>query len=371
MQLRAGDLAAALARAGAIVPKNPRVAILGDVLVEPHAGSGVSLMSSDLDRDVATICLGEGEPLASSGTVPLQALRGLADKFPPATALDMTFAERILVVSAGRARYKLPVLPSEDFPEQLKMGNIAADFALNVARYFDPLVHAAATDAARSYLNGIFVHVDAGGALTTVATDGHRLVRVTGNGRPPADGWHGAIIPLDTVAAALKIAGRKAEARLRCSTNIAEITLDGAVLTSKLIDGTFPDYARVLPSPADNFIVLERRILVDAAKRLIAVADQTKDIGKLGGLTWSSDTSGVALCLARQVDRAEDSIPTTEQGGAMRVAVSLHYLIDLLEALPGSAIRFDTATARAPIRATVIGDDAVLAVLMPAQWREC
>jgi DNA polymerase-3 subunit beta len=170
----------------------------------------------------------------------------------------------------------------------------------------------------------------------------------------------GVIVPRLVVEELVRMA--KSSVVLRFDTKIVEIRASGnRILRSKLIDGTFPAYERVIPTASGNSAELDRAALVAGLGRLVAVAGP----GGRAGLTWNGNGS-VSLCLPDD-DAADDEIEATT-GGELRIAVSAARFLELLEKIKGDCVHLDAQSGCYPMLITVPGDEGFLAVTMPMTW---
>jgi DNA polymerase-3 subunit beta len=296
----------AMSRAQSVVERRNTIPILANVLIEAD-GDQVSFRATDLDIEVidrAPAMVGR----AGATTVAAHTLHEIARKLPDGAMVELNddgIAGR-LEVQAGRSHFSLATLPREDFPIMA-----SAEYQTNFActapvlrRLFDKAKFAISTEETRYYLNGVYMHAASGPdgpVLRCVATDGHRLARIDAPLPPEAEGLPGVIVPRKTVGELRKlldddeatIAVSVSETKIRFAT--PEVTL-----TSKVIDGTFPDYARVIP------LSNSKRLEVDAAEFAQAV-DRVA--------TVSSERSR-AVKMALEDDRLVLSVNAPDSGAA-------------------------------------------------------
>ena len=217
-------------------------------------------------------------------------------------------------------------------------------------------------------MNGILFH-DRDGRLALVATDGHRLAKC----RIPSAPFsldHSCIVPNATVAALVKLLDKTVaeDVRLRRSKALLELTAPGVVLTSKLIDGTFPDYARVIPAAPKNSATIDHADLVAALTRLEAVSEPSKTVATLVGLSWDPAEPVLRLALPHQPSAADDVIAAAVAGNApVQTAAQLRHIVELVDELYGKRVCIATAGADNPILITDPEDDAILVVQMPCR----
>jgi DNA polymerase-3 subunit beta len=369
MKIEVANLKQALGAIIKTIELRNTVPILEHVLIEPTEG-GIAITAHALDRCATAQCLAvEGEMIFQATTVPGNQLYDLSRALPD-DVVELVPGDGQLTVKCGGSRYRLQTLPAGDFPARLSAGDASA-FTLSaedVTRTFKWPAFAVSRDETRYYLEGIFLH-QLDECLAAVGTDGHRLVRTLG---PLPQGWtisggSGAIIPRHFAEQVVKLG---AGVTIKLSAEIIEAIAGDTTIVSKLIDGNYPDYARLVPKRSANVFECDRKEFWAVASRLKAVAERVKskdrDVSSpAAGITWKD--GAVQLMLARQLGAAEDTIDATVSGTG-RVAVKLEYLIQLLEALPGESIRFDQAEASAPIIVTVPENADLLALQMSVRW---
>ena len=249
-EIAARDFSAALKSAtAALDEKAGPIAALGMVRIDA-AAEGVALVVDTLDRRCAvTVAAAIAEPGAAAARA--DALAGLAAKLPPNATVRVSNDGDTVVVSCGRSRWRIAGLPLDDLPQSPTVDEAAATIELDsedLLRLLVATTYAVSHEETRYYLNGVYLHAT-DKALRAVATDGQRLARCD---VPTAEKIPGVIVPRRTCEIATRLLKPGARVTLRVTEKLIQIELPGLVLTSKLIAGTFPDYARVLPAPTDN-----------------------------------------------------------------------------------------------------------------------
>jgi DNA polymerase-3 subunit beta len=279
-------------------------------------------------------------------------------------ALDATGQK--MAVTAGRARFQLQTLPRDDFPV-IGETDLPTRFALpaeTLTMLIDRTRFAISTEETRYYLNGIFLHAPAqpAGRLRAVATDGHRLARVEVPLPDGAAGMPDVIVPRKCVAEVRKLLDeRDGEVEIALSPSKIRFRIGAAVLTSKLIDGTFPDYSRVIPTANDRLLRIDSGTLAEGVDRVTAIASEKTRAVKL-----SLDRDRVTLSvMSPENGTASEDVPADYSAEAFDVGFNSRYLLDILAQVEGEAVEVHMADAAAPtlIRESE-GSDA-LYVLMP------
>ena len=181
---------------------------------------------------------------------------------------------------------------------------------------------------------------------------------------------HSCIVPNASIAAIIKLLTKTTveDVRLRRSKSLLEVSAPGFVLTSKLIDGTFPDYARVIPAAPANSATVDHADLVAALTRLDAVSAHEKKLQHLVGLSWDPAEPVLRLSLPHQPGAADDVIAATVAGSApVQTAAQIRHVVELVDELRGKRVCIATAGAGNPILVTDPADDAVLMLQMPCR----
>ena len=238
-----------LSHVQSVVERRNTIPILSNVLIDAREDGSIRLMATDLDLQVDE-SIQANVATAGATTVSAHTLFDIVRKLPDGSQVEINAAEGKMQLSAGRARFNLSTLPRDDFPV-IAEGDLPTRFELPAAtlrQIIDKTRFAISTEETRYYLMGIFLHV-ADDALKAAATDGHRLARVTVAKPDGADGMPDVIVPRKCVAELRKLL-EELEGTVEVSMSPTKIRfgLGSAVLTSKLIDGTFPDYNRVIPT---------------------------------------------------------------------------------------------------------------------------
>jgi DNA polymerase-3 subunit beta len=350
-----------------VVERRNTIPILSNVLLRAEDG-GLRLKATDLDIEVTeTVSADVSQP--GSTTVPAHVIYDIVRKLPEGAqvSLEMTGDMGQMQIRSGRSRFMLQSLPESDFPD-LAAGDLPHRFTLpagDLKRLIDKTQFAISTEETRYYLNGIYLHtIETGGqtVLRAVATDGHRLARVELPAPAGSEGMPGVIVPRKAVAEIQKLVENAGEGVLvELSSAKVRLTFGGVVLTSKLIDGTFPDYQRVIPAGNDKLLTVEREDFAKAVDRVSTISSERGRAVKLaineGRLTLSVNNpdSGSAT---EEIEVDYDATP-------IDIGFNARYLLDITGQLDGDTALFKLADAGSP---TVIQDRegaAALYVLMP------
>jgi DNA polymerase-3 subunit beta len=273
----------------------------------------------------------------------------------------------VLSLRAGRSRFTLQTLPESDFPD-LAAGEMSHSFKLSAGdlkRLIDKTQFAISTEETRYYLNGIYLHIAGAGKsgmLRAVATDGHRLAQVELPLPQGAAGMPGIIVPRKTVGEVQRlIETGEGEVAIELSAGKIRFTIGNVVLTSKLIDGTFPDYARVIPVNNDKSLIVDKKDFEAAVDRVSTVSSERGRAVKL------SITGGRLVLSVTNPDSgsATEEIEVEYAADPLDIGFNSRYLLDIAAQIEGEVAVLKLADPGSP---TLIQDkDAkgALYVLMP------
>lgn len=364
----------ALSHVSRIVEKRNNVAILSNVVLSTD-GEKLQLRASDLDIQVTEMVPARIEA-GGATTVPAQLLHDIVRKLPEGAevSLDNESDEHTMQLRSGRSRFKLQTLPEGDFPnigfedQGASAGAPVHSFELSGAdlrKVLAKTAFAMSTEETRYYLNGVYLHAhsddDGRQVLRAVATDGHRLARFQMDLPAGANGLPGMIVPRKTVDQIQKlIESDAATVRVEANATKIRVTFDDLVLVSKLIDGTFPDYQRVIPRNNDKLADLDSAELKSAVDRVATVSSERGRSIKL-----SLSASGAVLqVVTSDTGSATEEVDATYSSDPIDIGFNSKYLLDILNQVDSDDVRFELADSGSP--AIVRGSDAsVLYVLMP------
>jgi DNA polymerase-3 subunit beta len=350
-----------------VVERRNTIPILANVLIRAEKSS-LSLKATDLDLEVTETIAAEVSP-GGSTTVPAHMFYEIVRKLPEGSqiVLEASGDRAVLSIRAGRSRFTLQTLPESDFPD-LAPGDMTHKFKLvagDIKRLIDKTQFAISTEETRYYLNGIYLHI-AGAAkeakLRAVATDGHRLAQFELALPEGADGMPGVIIPRKTVGEVQRlIDDGAAEVNVELSQGKIRFTLGDVVLTSKLIDGTFPDYGRVIPLGNDKELRVDKKIFEAAVDRVSTVSSERGRAVKL------SLVAGKLVLSVTNPDSgsANEELEVEYEADPIDIGFNSRYLLDIAAQIDGETAVLKLADPGSP---TLIQDkDAkgALYVLMP------
>ncbi|CAO3355671.1 DNA polymerase III subunit beta [Azospirillum sp. A26] len=354
-----------------VVERRNTIPILSNVLL--RAGDGeLSLAATDMDLEIVeTVPATVGRP--GGTTAPAHTLFDIVRKLPDGSQVELDIGGdgTILTLRAGRSQFKLSCLPVEDFP-QLSSGELKHNFSVAAADLrglIDRTRFAISTEETRYYLNGIYLHAAKSkmGSLETpvlraVATDGHRLARVEMPLPDGAEGIPGVIIPRKTVTEIRKLVDEAADRiELSMSDNKIRFGFDSVVVTSKLIDGTFPDYERVIPVGNDKVMEVDAKLFAAAVDRVATISTEKSRAVKLslvrGALTLSATSP--------ESGSATEELEVSYAESPLEIGFNSRYLLDITQQIEGEGAQFTLADAASPTIIRDVADSTALYVLMP------
>lgn len=356
----------ALNHVQSVVERRNTIPILSNVLISAQ-GDSLRLTATDLDIEISESAPAEVER-GGQTTAPANYLYDFVRKLPDGSAvkLDVSGDDPRLFISAGKSRLHLPVLPAGDFPSMPTDG-FETRFEIEpteLVRLIDKTRFAISTEETRYYLNGIFLHTieQDGAKLRAVATDGHRLALADATAPKGATGMPGVIVPRKTVNELKRLLDDAADmVEIAVSPQKIRFALGDAVLTSKLIDGSFPEYARVIPKSNAKKLKIDNKAFAEAVDRVATVSAERSRSVRLAlekdkiTLTVNNPDAGVAT----------EDLPADYREDAMEIGFNARYLLDVTQQIEGEEALFELADSGSPTLVRDEADENALYVLMP------
>ncbi|MDI6025561.1 DNA polymerase III subunit beta [Corticibacterium sp. UT-5YL-CI-8] len=350
-----------------VVERRNTIPILSNVLMKAD-GNSLALKATDLDLEITEATPAQVDQ-AGATTVPAHLLYDIVRKLPDGAEVMLKTDDdgNAMSVVSGRSSFRLQCLPQSDFPE-LSAGSFSHKFTLEAAKLkmlIDKTQFAISTEETRYYLNGIFLHTfesEGNLKLRSVATDGHRLARAEFEAPSGAEGMPGIIIPRKTVSEVQKLVD---DPELAVTTELSDtkirFTIGSIVLTSKLIDGTFPDYQRVIPTGNDKQLIIDRQSFASAVDRVSTISSERGRAVKL------SIADGQVTLAVNNPDSgsATEELAADYASDPIEIGFNAKYLLDVAAQLSGGEARFMLADAGSPTLIQDTSDDHTLYVLMP------
>src|SRR3974390_2042001 len=350
-----------------VVERRNTIPILGNVLLRADS-TQLSLKATDLDLEV-TETLAAESATGGATTVPAHMFYDIVRKPPDGSQIPLAADGdgSVLAIRAGRSRFTLQTLPESDFPD-LAAGDMAHSFTLSAGdlkRLIDKTSFAISTEETRYYLNGIYLHpagTEKAPALRAVATDGHRLAQFELPLPPGGTGMPGIIIPRKTIGEVHRlIEDSEAEVTIELSPGKIRFAIADAVLTSKLIDGTFPDYARVIPVSNDKELTVDKKEFEQAVDRVSTVSSERGRAVKL------SLSDGKLMLSVTNPDSgsATEELEVEYGSDPLDIGFNSRYLLDIAAQLDGEAATLKLSDPGSPTLIQDRDSKSALYVLMP------
>jgi DNA polymerase-3 subunit beta len=352
-----------------VVERRNTIPILSNVLLSAANGA-LALSATDLDMEI----IDEAEAQVSAEgqiTAPAHTLYEIVRKLPEGAEVDLAYAgdDPRLQVTAGRSRFSLPVLPAGDFPVMSAdgLGTRFAIDAKDLIRLIDNTRFAMSSEETRYYLCGLYLHTvveDGQTKLRAVATDGHRLALAEMPAPEGAAGAPGVIIPRKTVAEVRRLlddAGESVQAQI--SAQKVRFDFGRAALTSKVIDGAFPDYQRIIEPLSENHrvLIIDNALYSRAVDRVATISEERSRSVKVGiergkvVLTVRNMAAGLAV----------EEVEADYEGEPFEVGFNARYLLDVAGQIQGDNSEYRFAEPQTAILVLDPADPAVRYVLMP------
>lgn len=348
-----------------VVERRNTIPVLSNILIAAE-GESVNFTATDLDISIVETIPAVVDQQGSI-TAPAHLLYDIVRKLPDGTQISIEKTEETRIdVRSGRSQFTLQALSADDFPN-LSAGEMSHNFTLatkDLRRMIEKTRFAISTEETRYYLNGIYFHTveDTDAKLCAVATDGHRLAKVEITMPEGASAMPGIIIPRKTVGELHKLLDTNDEnVAVSLSDSKIEFRIAQTIVTSKLIDGNYPDYNRVIPDNNQNLMSTETKILTKAVDRVSTVAN---DRGRAIKLAL---TKGVLSLEVNNPDsgHAEEELMVDYDAINLETGFNAKYMLDVLNQLDGDNVEFLFAESIDPVLVKDTGDEGTIYVLMP------
>ncbi len=367
LSIERASLLKAVSQAQSVVERRNTIPILANVLIEAE-GSQATFRATDLDVEVLDRTDATVER-AGATTVSAVTLHEIVRKLPDGALVTLTDdgASGRLTVEAGRSNFSLATLPKEDFPI-MTSGEYSANFSAGAAvlrRLFDKSKFAISTEETRYYLNGVYMHVsdvDGGKVLRCVATDGHRLARIDADLPANATDMPGVIVPRKTVAELRKLLDDDdAQIAVSVSETKVRFATPDVTLTSKVIDGTFPDYTRVIPSGNTKRLEVDAAEFAKAVDRVATVSSERSRAVKM-----SLDEDRLILSVnAPDSGAAEEELAVAYGDEKLDIGFNAKYLLEIASQVDRENAVFMFNSAGDPTLMREGNDTTAVYVVMP------
>lgn len=346
-----------------VVERRNTIPILSNVVLRAE-NSQLMLTATDMDMDIVeTVAAAVAEP--GVVTTPAQLLYDIVRKLPDGSEIEITASGATQIsISAGRSSFALPTLPVEDFPA-ISDQAMSTEFVLAAAELkalIENTRFAVSTEETRYYLNGIYLHHADGHVLRAVSTDGHRLARSQMDLPAGAETMPSVIVPRKAVGEMSKLIDEfEGDVRIGLTDTRARLSFGSIQLSTKLIDGTFPDYQRVIPTENTNIMQVPVSVFKEAVDRVSTISAEKSRSVKL------AINSSMLVLSASSPDAASatETLEVEYEGSDIEIGFNARYLMDIANQVEGDVMEFALSDSSAPTLIRSPGDDANLFVLMP------
>ncbi len=345
-----------------IVERRQTLPILANILIRKQ-GEDVSFLSTDTEIQITThaqVGSGEGD---GATTVAARKLLDILRSLSDASDVSMSLSSKRLTVQSGKARFSLQTLEAEDFPTvaQAETAGTVVVLPQKTLRHLFNMVHfSMAQQDIRYYLNGLLLVVD-GNKVIAVATDGHRLAFCEVETDQVCERQE-VIIPRKTILELQRLMEETDDpVRIEIAGNQIKLGFDDIELISKLVEGKFPDYGRVLPKGYKNNFRIDREVLQRALQRAaIMTSDKFKGVRCIiepGSLKISSTNA--------DQEEAVEELEIDYGGASIDIGFNVTYLLDVLNNLKSEQVQLELGDANSSVLITLPEDPDFKYVVMP------
>ena len=349
-----------------VVERRQAMPVLANVLLATDRDGGLAMTATDLEVEIGARAGGDvGE--AGEVTVPARKLLDIVRTLPDGGAVEMRTRDGSLEVRCGRSRFKLSTLPASEFPTAEGSGEVA-ELMVEEALLADLLTRtqfAMAQQDVRYYLNGMLLEVE-GRVLRTVATDGHRLATAEVElGEALAGERLQIIVPRKAVVELGRVLSRERgeDVRLAVGQQALRAEVDDLRLTTKLVDGKFPEYEAVIPVPSrcSRHAVIDRETLRQSLSRVAILSNEKYRAVRL----MFSESTLQVLAHNQEQEEAEEEIPVQLEGDTLEIGFNVTYMLDALAVIRTGEVRLDLGDSNASCLIRSAEDDGGRFVVMP------
>jgi DNA polymerase-3 subunit beta len=356
----------ALGHVQSVVERRNTIPILSNVLLKGEDGR-LALSATDMDIEIVARAPAQSASTGST-TAPAHTLYDIVRKLRDGSQIELDAAgdKGQMILRSGRSTFTLACLPPEDYP-LMSTGDLAHNFTVTAAelkRLIDRTRFAISTEETRYYLNGIYLHAARANEvpmLRAVATDGHRLARMEIPLPEGASGMPGVIVPRKTVAEVRKLLDTDGapdqDVAISLSDTKIRFVIGETVLNSKLIDGTFPDYDRVIPQGNDKILEIESKSFAEAVDRVSTISRAVKLTIERGSVNLSATSP--------ENGTASEELEVRYNSAPIEVGFNAKYLLDIAGQIEGEGARISLADAASPAIMQDAADASAIYVLMP------
>ncbi len=345
-----------------VVERRQTLPVLSNVLVSAADGR-LTLTGTDLEVELRADVDGADVERPGEITIPARKLSDICRSLPEGAKVSVETKDSKANVRSGRSRFSLATLPASEFPQ---LESSPGDVELNVPReqlneLLDRVAFSMAQQDVRYFLNGMLFEL-ADGYIRTVATDGHRLAMCTMEGGARGSGRRQAIVPRKGVLELGRVLDDgDEEATVYLADNHLRVACSGFQLTTKLIDGKFPDYDKVIPKGGDLVVQADRETIRQGFQRAAILSNE-----KYRGvrLMLSEDSLTIQANNPEQ-EEAEEEVPVDYAGTSLEIGFNVGYLLDVMAAISNDSVTLTLTDTNSSVLIESAGDDNAVYVVMP------
>jgi DNA polymerase-3 subunit beta len=344
-----------------VVERRQTLPILANVLIGVE-GNHLTLTGTDLEVELLGKVRLDGATVDGDITVPARKLLDIVKSLPDDSVISVAVEEQRAIIKSGRSRFTLSTLPASEFPN-VEQGSATLEFDVlqgNLKGLIDKTAFAMAQQDVRYYLNGMLWEIK-DGVFRVVATDGHRLALSTLSGITTSEEKQ-VILPRKGVLELSRLLIEEAESiHLAFGDNHLRATTQAFTFTSKLVDGKFPDYDRVLPKGSDKEVVAERDVLKQALARAAILSNE-----KYRGIRMQFNAGDLRIVANNpEQEEAEDVVAIDYDGDTLEIGFNVSYLLDIMNVVSGPKVKFSLLDANSSALLEDNDDGNSLYVVMP------
>lgn len=343
-----------------VVERRLTLPILSYVLIKAADGK-ISFTGTDLEVEIIAMAEGEVET-AGEVTVPARKLFDISRALPEGATFTLSRQADKAVVKSGKSRFSLSTLPPTDFPN-IQVNNLERSLTIShvqLKELIDRTAFCMAQQDVRYYLNGLYIEIDEK-RIRAVATDGHRMAitetKIAGEGVAAQ-----IILPRKGVQEISRLlTDGEAEISMHVGGNHARLSIDNLTLTSKLIDGKFPDYTKVIPNNQSKRVVLDKKVFREALGRVSILANE-----KYRGIRLNLETGRLRVSANNpEQEEAIEEIDTTYSGEPLEIGFNVNYLIEATNAIQSAEVFLGLNDANSSCTLTASNDESTKYIVMP------
>ncbi len=349
-----------------VVERRQSIPVLANALLKSDKKS-FTLTGTDLEIELQGRIALEKISEAGEITVPARKLIDICKTLPEKAQIDLNFDGQKVIVRSGKSRFSLATLPADEFPKTEEF-SATLEFkipATDLRSVIEKTSFAMAQQDVRYYLNGLLFEVS-DNQLVAVATDGHRMGYSSIEAKAP--GMAQVIVPRKAVLELSRLlADTAGEVDVLFGSNQLQVKTDHYVFTTKLIEGRFPDYSKVIPTGGDKVLIVDRDILKQALNRVAVLANE-----KHRGVLFELQAGTLRITANNtEQEEAEEELNVNYHGGEMNISFNVTYLFDVINALNAGNMQFTFTNSDSSIRVeqekSAENNNADVYVIMPMQ----